>query len=404
MPHTGGLITTGFAIVRAAWRPRPPRGSYSGAGVSGEDARDPRMRRLRVMHVVVGGDIGGAERVVVDLATRPELTGADHEVALFTPNRALASYVAKADVRVHDRGHVRENFVSYAYRSIGPVDVAWLSRRLAEGAIDLVHTHTFGSHVLGTRAARRAGRPQVRTEHHVMHYFDPSTSPFTRWAAARTECFVAVSDYVSRVLVETAPRLKPRMTVVRNGVDTAHFSPRERPEGPFRVGIVCRLTAWKRVHLAVEAAALSGVPLLIVGDGEERARLETLARRSGANVRFAGYEADPRASIAACDAILSTSDHEPLGLSVLESLSMGRAVIAYAAGGVPEIVEHEVTGVLVVEPTASALAATLERLRQDRSSLGRMGERGRRFVVEHCSIERMCRQYAAVYRGLSSAR
>ena len=129
------------------------------------------------MHVVVGGDIGGAERVVVDLATRPELTGADHEVALFTPNRALASYVAKADVRVYDRGHVHENFVSYAYRSLGPVDVAWLSRRLAEGAIDLVHTHTFGSHVLGTRAARRARRPQVRTEHHVMHYFDPEHLP-----------------------------------------------------------------------------------------------------------------------------------------------------------------------------------------------------------------------------------
>ncbi len=356
------------------------------------------------MHVIVGGDIGGAERVVVDLATRPGLTGADHAVALFTPNRALASCFAKAGVQVHDRGQVRENFVSYLYRSLGPMDVAWLSRRLTESEIDLVHTHTFASHVLGTRAAMRTRRPQIRTEHHVMHYFDPSCSPFTRWAASRTDRFVAVSEYVRRVLTGTAPRLGARMTVVRNGVDTGHFVPRERPEGAFRVGVVCRLTGWKRVHLAVEAAALSGTELLVIGDGEERPRLEALARRRGARVRFVGYAPDPRALIAECDAVLSTSDHEPLGLSVLESLSMGRPVIAYATGGIPEIVEHEVTGVLIAEPTAAALAGALDRVRQDRPALARMGERGRRFAAEHCSIERMCEGYAAVNEAASSAR
>jgi L-malate glycosyltransferase len=364
----------------------------------------PGMRRLRVMHVVVGGDIGGAERVVLDLATRPGLTGADHEVALFTPNRALASYFSAANVRVHDRGSARENLVSYLFRSLGPVDVAWLSDRVTESAVDVVHTHTLGSHVLGTRAALRTRRPQLRTEHHVMHYFDRSSSPFTRWAARRTDRFVAVSEYVRRVLVRTAPELAERMTVVRNGVDTAHFGPRDPPEGSFRVGIVCRLTAWKRVHLAIEAAALSGVELLVVGDGEERARLEALARRRAAHVRFAGYKPDPRASIAECDAILSTSQDEPLGLSVLESLSMARPVIAYAAGGIPEIVEHEVSGWLVVEPTAAALAGALDRVKRDRDSVRRTGARGRRFVVEQCSVERMCAGYAAAYEAAARAR
>src|SRR5258708_4084042 len=65
--------------------------------------------RLRVMHVVVAGDIGGAERLLVELATRPERTGADHEVALITPNRALATHLTGAGLHVHDRGHAREN-------------------------------------------------------------------------------------------------------------------------------------------------------------------------------------------------------------------------------------------------------------------------------------------------------
>jgi glycosyltransferase involved in cell wall biosynthesis len=361
------------------------------------------MKRLRVMHLVVGGDIGGAERVVVDLATRPEDTAADHQVALITPNRTLAAYFAEAGVRVHDRGPARENPLAYLYRSFGPVDVAWLAERIEREAIDVVHTHTFGSHVLGTRASRRARRPQLRTEHHVMHYLDRSSSPFTRWAAARTDRFVAVSEYVRRVLVETAPHLAGRMTVVRNGVDTAHFSPRERPPGEFCVGIVCRLTAWKRVHLAIEAAALAGIELVVIGDGEERRHLEGLAAERGARVRFVGYQSDPRPFVAGCDAIVSTADAEPLGLSVLEALAMGRPVIAYAAGGIPEIVEAAVTGMLVSEPTAAAMAAAFERARDDRPSLARMGSSGRRFAVEQGTVERMCRGYAAAYAAVAGA-
>jgi glycosyltransferase involved in cell wall biosynthesis len=355
------------------------------------------------MHVVVGGDIGGAERVVMDLATRSEQTGADHQVALFTPNRALATYFAKAGVRVHDRGAARENPLAYLYRSLGPADVTWLSERLAAEAIDVVHTHTFGSHVLGTRAARRVRRPQLRTEHHVMHYFDSSSSLFTRWAAARTDRFVAVSEYVRRVLARAAPRIAGRMTVVRNGVDTAYFSPRERGGGDFSLGIVCRLTGWKRVHLAVEAAALAGAGLVVVGDGEERGRLEALARERGARVRFVGYQADPRAFVAACDAVVSTADREPLGLSVLEALAMARPVIAFAVGGIPEIVEDDVTGLLVSETTAAALARAMDRARRDRPSLERMGASARRFVVERCSIDRMCHGYAAAYEAVARA-
>jgi glycosyltransferase involved in cell wall biosynthesis len=355
------------------------------------------------MHVVVGGDIGGAERVVVDLATRSEQTGAEHVVALITPNRALAAYFAKAGVRVHDRGPARENPLAYLYRSLGPSDVAWLADRIATDAIDVVHTHTFGSHVLGTRAARRLRRPQVRSEHHVMHYFDASSSPFTRWAAERTERFVAVSEYVKRVLVEAVPRLASRMTVVRNGVDTAYFSPRERGAGDFCVGIVCRLTGWKRVHIAIEAAVMAGADLVVIGDGEERARLEALARHRHARVRFAGFQSDIRPLVAACDAILSTSESEPLGLSVLEALAMARPVIAFAAGGIPEIVENDVTGMLVPEATPAALAHAIERARGDRLRLEAMGTRARRFVVEHCSIERMCDGYAAAYEAAARA-
>ena len=356
------------------------------------------------MHVVVAGEIGGAERLLLDLASRPDRTGADHQIALFTPNRALASFFVRAGLTVHDRGPVRENPISYLFRALGPGDVSWLAARIEEQRIDVVHSHTFGSHVLGTRAARRANRPQLRTEHHVMHYFDPSSSPFTRWAAARTERFVAVSEYVRTVLAESVPRVAGRTTVVRNGVDTEYWSPREAhgasDDASIRLGIVCRLAGWKRVNLAVQAAALAGAELVVVGDGDQRPRLEALARDRAARVRFVGHQSDPRPFVAACDAILSTAENEPLGLSVLESLAMQRPVIALAGGGIPEIVQHELTGLLVSEPTAAALAAAIARVRGDRPRAREMGVRAREFAVQHGTIDRTCEGYAAAYRAL----
>ena len=360
---------------------------------------------VRIMHVVVAGEIGGAERLLVDLASRPDKTHAHHQVALFTPNRALSAFLSAAGLRVHDRGPVRENPLAYLYRTLGPADVTWLCSRIVQERSDVVHTHTFGSHVLGTRAARRTKRPQLRTEHHVMHYFDSSSSPFTRWAARRTERFVAVSEYVRSVLARTAPEAAARTSVVRNGIDTEYWKPGAPDGAPsdagFCVGVVSRLTRWKRVDLAIEAAALSGAELLVVGDGEQRERLEGLARRRGVRARFVGHQRDPRPFVASCDVVLSAAQDEPLGLSVLESLAMQRPVIAMAGGGIPEIVEDEVTGWLVSEPSAAALAAAIARARADRPKLSEMGRRGRQFVVDHATIDETCDGYAAAYRAVS---
>ncbi len=357
-----------------------------------------------MLHVVVGGDIGGAERLLVDLAKRPVETDADHAIAVVTPNRALVRYFRDAGLVVHDRGAARESPFAYLYTSLGPADVAWLGELVTTERIEIVHTHTFASHVLGTRAALRTKKPQLRTEHGTVHYVDPSCALFTRWAAARTDRLVAVSEHVKRGIVKTAPKVAPRMTVVRNGVDTAYFSPQTSTSDDFSLAIVCRLTPWKRVDLAIAAAAQAGVPLVVVGDGEDRARLEGIATRTNGKVRFVGHQADPRPFIADASAVMSTSKEEPLGLSVLEALAMERPVIAIAEGGVPEIVHDGETGLLVHEATAAAVAAAIARARDDRARFAAMGPVARRFAVEHCSIEAMCAGYAREYRDLLAPR
>jgi glycosyltransferase involved in cell wall biosynthesis len=359
----------------------------------------------RVLHVVVAGDIGGAERLLVDLASRPSLSGAEHAIALMTPNPKLREYLMRIGIRVIDRGPVRENPLAYLWRSLGPRDTAWLADVIAREGAKIAHLHTFQSHVVGTRAAHRAGVKILRTEHHIQYFVDPSTSAFTRWSLERADAVVAISDYVAEFVARSAPRARKKMRTVRNGVDADYFAPRpwpvSSPSDAFTFVVVCRLEPWKHVELVVEAMrSVPGARLVIAGDGSERARLEALARPLGSRVAFLGYCADPREAFASGHVAVSGARDEPLGLSVLEAQAMGRPVVAFTGGGIPEIVRDGETGWLVQERSVDALAARMREAASDIEQARRMGEAAGRYVDREHRIERMCDGYGAVYASL----
>ncbi len=362
---------------------------------------------IRVVHVVVAGDIGGAERLLVDLASRPAETGAEHAVALLTPNEKLKAMFERGGLKVHDGGRIRENPIAYLARSLGRRAVAWIESILRGERAHVAHLHTLGSHVVGTRAALRAGARIVRTEHHVQYFNDPSSSPFTRWSLRRVHRSVAISRYVSDFVAKTMPEALPKLRVIRNGVDVRHFSPQPSPreDAPFTFAVVSRLERWKRVDRVLEA--LVSVPdarLAVVGEGSERGALQRLAAQLGiaARVDFRGYESDPRSSIAGAHACVNASDDEPLGLSVLEAMASARPVLAYAGGAMPELVASE-RGWLVAERTVDALARAMRAASSDRARVEQMGLAARAFVEAECSIERMCEEYGGIYQELATS-
>jgi glycosyltransferase involved in cell wall biosynthesis len=360
---------------------------------------------LKVVHVVVAGDIGGAERLLVDLASRPRETGAAHAVALLTPNPKLKAMLDRAGLAVHDGGPIRENPIAYLRRSLGFRDVAWIAGVLQRERAHIAHLHTFGSHVVGTRAARRARIPALRTEHHIQYFNDPSTAAFTRWSLRRVQCSVAISRYVRDFVARVAPYAAAKLRVVRNGVDADRFAVAAPPAGgPFTFAVVSRLERWKRVDRVIEALeSVAGARLLVVGEGGERPSLERLAARLGvrARVEFRGYQSDPRPAVSQAHACVNASDDEPLGLSVLEAMSTGRPVIAYAGGAMPELIVSGERGWLVAERTTDALARAMLETSCDRARAAQMGLAARAFVDRECRIESMCREYGAVYRELA---
>jgi glycosyltransferase involved in cell wall biosynthesis len=366
--------------------------------------RDRSPPRPKVVHVVVAGDIGGAERLLIDLASRPEQSCADHSIALMTPNPKLRKLLFDAGLKIHDRGPVRENPLAYIWRSLGPADVSWLVDVLSAERAGIVHVHTFGSHVIGVRAALRLRLPVVRTEHGIRHYLDVTCAPFRRWALERTGQVVAVSRFVADFVGRAAPYASHKLRVIRNGVDTVRFSPGAPPDSePFTFVVASRLEPLKRVDLAIGAIAqVRHARLLIVGDGSARAALERLAHnlRLGDRVHFAGYHPDPRPIIAQAHAAINSCDSEGLGLSVLEAQAMAKPVIAIAAGGVPEVLQDGQTGWLVPEASVESLATSMNRAASDRGWCERLGANARRFVQQECRIESMCEAYAPLYDEL----
>jgi glycosyltransferase involved in cell wall biosynthesis len=364
------------------------------------------MTLPRVVHVVVAGEIGGAERMLCDLAARAD-SGAEHSVALLTPNERLHELLRDAGLRVHDRGRTREGPLPYLWTSLGPRDVAWVARVLAAERATVAHLHTFASQVVGTRAAIRAKTRVLRTEHSTRAFHDPSCWPFSRWSLVRADASVAISEAIRAVALARAPWAARKTRVVYDGVDTERFAPpRDAARGDrFTFAVVGRLEPRKGVDLAIEALArVPGVGLEIVGDGEERAALERLAGLCGVadRVVFHGYTKDPRPMLARADATVCSSRTEGLGIALLEAMAMARPVVGFAVGGVAEVVEDGRTGWLAPAGDLGALADRMRRLAESADRGRAFGEAARARVVDRFSVRAMCAGYARAYAELTS--
>lgn len=362
-------------------------------------------RPERVVHVVAAGEIGGAERMLLDLiGPGDSASGHVHSIALFTPNDALRALFRDRSIPIDDRGSVREGPLPFLASSLGSNDVRWLESILRRRRASIVHLHTFASQVLGTRSARRAGARIVRTEHSTRVYDDPTCWPFARWSLRYAEAVVFISDHVKRTALARARFLRSTVSVIHNGIDTTHFAPRPPLEAPRddRVRFVAlgRLDPRKGLDLALRAmTAVPRAELAIVGEGEARASLEDLARRLGIadRVRFQGYAADVRDAISRADVALSSAREEGLGLALLEAMAMARPVVAVPIGGILEIVQSGVTGWLSETRSAESLARAMNDAIHHPEERDRRGALARKVVTERFSVETMRRAYDAIY-------
>jgi N-acetyl-alpha-D-glucosaminyl L-malate synthase BshA len=140
--------------------------------------------------------------------------------------------------------------------------------------------------------------------------------------------------------------------------------------------------------------------LVLIGDGPERTKVETLVRELGLadSVRFLGKQLDFVEVLQNCDVFLLPSQTESFGLAALEALSCGVPVVASRVGGLPEVVDHEETGLLVEVGDIAAMAQAVRRLLLDDQLRQRMAQAARARVVERFPLAPSVAKYEAFYR------
>lgn len=360
--------------------------------------------RPKVVHLVVTGSVGGAEIALVAIASRPELAGADHCVALFTDNPRVRALFVDAGLKVHDRGQTSLHPIAYLRRSFGSSDLEWLAGVVRQEKATCVNAHTFATHILAARVGLTCDLPVIRSEADYMHYTDPTCSLYRRWALRNTTLIIANSRYVGRYVAEFEPRIAERIRVIHRGVDLSRFAVTPPPSGqPFTFAIAARLVSIKQVDIAIDALARThGTSLSIVGDGPELENLKrhARARKMDSRVVFHGFQADPRSAISGCHAILSCSRFDAFPRNIVEAAAVGRPAVAFPVGGVPEMVRDGETGWVTRDSSVESLAAAMSEAANDPQEAARRGVNARALVEREFSIERTCVEYGRVYEGI----
>lgn len=363
-------------------------------------------KRIRVVELLATGTSGGAQEHVYNLVTRLDRSRYDVSV-LSLSNGPAVRRLERTGISVCVLDEMDDEAAIEA-----------VAAHLAAVKADVVHNHMYRAEVVGTQAAWRVAalgkrRPLVVGTVHSSRIRSDEDKALIRRLTPEMDHLIAVSSAIVRKLEEEGREGAP-VTLIYNGVDLTRYAEPDIcgtlheefpiPLGAPIVGVVARLEPEKGHPTLIDAwpAVLAAVPnahLLIVGEGSTREALEEQVARLGigASVTFTGRRDDVPAVTAALDVAVLPSYREAQGLSILEAMALYRPVVASAVGGIPEMIEHGRTGLLVPPRDPAALAASIVRLLTDHPYADTLARGGRDLVHDRFCVELMVRAVESIY-------
>jgi len=369
---------------------------------------------IKVVHIIGGGEFGGAERHIINLAGAVNPQAVEVTVCCLFSD-PFVGIAAEAGINALN--------VTMKHRTDLGV-VGKLASIIRNNNFDIVHTHGVRANLLGRLAARQANKkPVVTTVHSLLERDYPGflrrqVNTVTEWATrGLTDHFIAVSQGLKAKLVSSGVPAE-RVTVIYNGIVVEEFSPSVEP-GASRamlgfdpavplVGIVARLHPVKGHQYFLEAAQSvleqrPEVRFVVVGDGPQRAALEEMARRLGiaGQVAFTGFVSDVRALMADLDLLAISSLWEGFGLTAVEAMALGIPVVSTEVGGLPEVVLHGETGLLVPPANSAALAKSMIWMLEHPKAAVEMATKASSVVNEKFTAQVMARRTEELYRRVA---
>ena len=354
-------------------------------------------RRLSVVHVTLGLNMGGMEKLLVEFAKHT-----DRE--RFLPR--FVSLTDRGSLAAEIEANGAEVFTLDTPPGLRPGLVLRLARLFRRLGADIVHTHNTKPLIYASPAARLANvSALVHTRHGQRFGASARSNLAFRLAALGADRIVSISADSARLSVREgiAPA---KVCTILNGIDVSRFA----YSGPNLGGaavMVGRQSPEKDVATLIRAADLvakkrPGFRLEIAGDGAARAGSEALTRELGLEgcVRFLGEVREIPQLLARSRLFVLPSLTEGISLTLLEAMAIGLPIVATRVGGNPEVVDDGVTGWLVPPGEPAQLAEKMLRLLDDDAETLRMGAAARARAIEVFDIRTMIAHYENLYLQL----
>lgn len=355
----------------------------------------------RIVVLVKGLGIGGAERLIASGSAYWDTDRFDYHVVYVLPWKdALVAEIEGRGFPVTCIGGRR------GFDPLVPLRWRKLVKRLQP---DLVHAHLPTAGILARLFTKC---PVVYTEHNVAGSYRPITRWLNRLTYSKNAAAIAVSDAVLDS-ISAFPGGPHRM--VENGVavevafDAAAGARRELGiDASTRLVVHVGNIRPHKGHATLLAAAELIVKehddVVVVSIGGEKypgdlERLQTAATERGisSRVRFLGSRPDALAFVAAADVFVNPADVEGLPVAILEAMALGKPVAATAVGGVPSVVIHDETGLLVGPKDPEGLADAVGSLLSDGERRRRLGDNAQRLIADRYSLSGMVGEYEKIY-------
>lgn len=361
---------------------------------------------MRVLHVEAGKHYYGGARQVAYIIEGLAKRGVENMLA--SPAGADIAAAVGESAKIHQLPMRGDTDIGMAFR---------LAKLIREVEPDLVHLHSRrGADSWGAVAARMAGVPCVLSRR--------VDNPEPRWLVALKyrlyDHVITISEGIREVLL--AEGVLPRkVTCVRSAVDAAPYLQPvdggafrrefDLPENSVVIGMVAQLIPRKGHRYLLEAirnlrADYPQLRVILFGKGPLQSELESAVLANGLSdiVCFAGFRTDLPTWLGGLDILAHPADMEGLGVSLLQASAAAVPIVASRAGGMPEAVLDDVTGLLISPGDVPALTAALRRLLKDPALRRRMGEAGRERVLNEFSVDAMITGNLSIYRAVLAQR